>query len=162
MSCARGWLDGMHTAYEREIPTAHTLSPTLNIHTLLHTHTHAHIYIYKSNFLRLGREGYREVMMNAMQNAAYLRKALLDTGKASHKHARLRHRLRLRSEIELGRGHCHAITAVKGAALHGRLSIEASSRFDRWTPHVVLATPTACLCCSTPIVLTPLTCKYTN
>jgi glutamate decarboxylase len=33
------------------------------------------------NFLRLGREGYREVMMNAMQNAAYLRKALEDTGK---------------------------------------------------------------------------------
>ncbi|EWM30087.1 glutamate decarboxylase [Nannochloropsis gaditana] len=33
------------------------------------------------NFLRLGREGYREVMANAMENARYLRKMLLATGK---------------------------------------------------------------------------------
>ena len=35
----------------------------------------------RSNFLRLGREGYREVMANAMENARYLRKMLLATGK---------------------------------------------------------------------------------
>ncbi|GAB5036340.1 glutamate decarboxylase [Nannochloropsis oceanica] len=33
------------------------------------------------NFLRLGKEGYREVMTNAMENARYLREALLATGK---------------------------------------------------------------------------------
>lgn len=33
------------------------------------------------NFLRLGREGYREVMANSMNNANYLREALVDTGK---------------------------------------------------------------------------------
>lgn len=33
------------------------------------------------NFLRLGKEGYREVMANAMENAKYLRSALLATGK---------------------------------------------------------------------------------
>jgi glutamate decarboxylase len=35
------------------------------------------------NFLRLGREGYREVMTNAMTNADYLRQALVNTGLVS-------------------------------------------------------------------------------
>jgi glutamate/tyrosine decarboxylase-like PLP-dependent enzyme len=37
--------------------------------------------VYHSNFLRLGRKGYTEVMANAMDNAAYLRQALEETGR---------------------------------------------------------------------------------
>lgn len=47
------------------------------------TATHTHTGDNNSNFLRLGREGYREIMMNAMQNAKFLREALEDTGKVS-------------------------------------------------------------------------------
>lgn len=38
---------------------------------------------FDSNFLRLGREGYREIMANSMRNAQYLREALEETGKVN-------------------------------------------------------------------------------